>query len=113
MNYMLLLKGILAALDLAIRIAESRGYDPAELEQYINQRNELRQALVERARELGHQHPPGGDQAQAFGDEVPDDGPEETPDDQSAAPDALDGPNTPQVDTPGNADAASTNPNQE
>jgi hypothetical protein len=53
LNVNVVLQGILAALDLSIRIAESRGYDREELEQYIEARRALREEIVKEANERG------------------------------------------------------------
>lgn len=49
MNYALLVQGILAAIDLAQRVAAAQGMDATELEQYIELRSALREELVKLA----------------------------------------------------------------
>lgn len=53
MNASLVISGVVAALDLAIRLAQSRGHDPETLETYIETRNLLRQELVNQANMTG------------------------------------------------------------
>jgi hypothetical protein len=58
MDYILILKAILATMELVGRIAESRTLDPEELEAYITQRNAVRLALVTAANKLASEQPP-------------------------------------------------------
>jgi len=116
MNYVLIIQGLVAALDLAIRIAESRGYDPAELEQYIEQRNALREALVQHARELGDQNDPADEP------QVADEGPYPPPDETVAPgssdvtepvqPPTEDEAETPQSEPEETADETASDPNK-
>jgi len=61
MNLTLVIQSVLKTLDLVIRLAEANNFDEGALRDYIEQRNALREQLVERAKALANDDPEQGD----------------------------------------------------